>query len=104
MVNRAAQAFRQAAQALARSDSANGAYYRTMRARKGPQQANVATADKLARIVYHLLKYGEAYEAENAEDYERKRQERELRTITRWANKLGYTLTQLGESTVTSPT
>jgi transposase len=53
----------------------------------------VATAHKLARIVYHLLKYGEAYEAENAEDYERKRQERELRAITRRANKLGYTLT-----------
>ena len=104
VVNRAAQAFRQAAQAVARSDSAIGAYYRTMRARKGPQQANVATAHKLARIVYHLLKYGEAYEAEKAEDYERKRQERELRAITRRANKLGYTLTQLGESTATLPT
>jgi transposase len=104
VVNRAAQAFRQAAQAVARSDSAIGAYYRTIRARKGPQQANVATAHKLARIVYHLLKYGEAYEAETAEDYERKRQERELRAVTRRANKLGYTLTQLGESTATSST
>ena len=104
VVNRAAQAFRQAAQAVARSDSAIGAYYRAMRARKGPQQANVATAHKLARIVYHLLKYGEAYEAESAEEYDRKRQERELRAITRRANKLGYTLTQLGESTTTSPT
>jgi len=103
VVNRAAQAFRQAAQAVARSDSAIGAYYRTMRARKGPQQANVATAHKLARIVYHLLKYGEAYEAENAEDYERKRQERELRAITRRANKLGYTLTQLSETTASPP-
>jgi len=102
VVNRAAQAFRQAAQAVARSDSAIGAYYRAMRARKGPQQANVATAHKLARIVYHLLKYGEAYEAESAEEYDRKRQERELRAITRRAHKLGYTLTQLGESTATS--
>jgi len=99
VVNRAAQAFRQAAQAVARSDSAIGAFYRAMRARKGPQQANVATAHKLARIVYHLLNYGGAYEAERAEDYDRKRQERELRAITRRANKLGYTLTQLGETT-----
>ena len=75
-----------------------------MRARKGPQQANVATAHKLARIVYHLLKYGEAYEAESAEDYDRKRQERELRAITRRANKLGYMLTQLGEASATLPT
>jgi hypothetical protein len=54
-----------------------GAYYRAMRARKGPQQATVATAHKIARIVYHLLKYGEAYEAESADAYEQKRQERE---------------------------
>lgn len=60
VVNRATQAFRQAAQSVARSDAAIGAYYRAMRARKGPQQATVATAHKIARIVYHLLKYGEA--------------------------------------------
>src|SRR5215216_6405785 len=102
VTNRATQAFRQAAQSVARSDSAVGAYYRSMRARKGPEQANVATAHKIARIVYHLLKYGAAYEEESAAVYEQKRQERELRAITRRANKLGYTLTQLGESTATS--
>src|ERR687884_187877 len=46
VVNRATQAFRQAAQSVSRSDSALGAYYRAMRARKGPQQATVATANK----------------------------------------------------------
>ena len=93
VVNRATQAFRQAAQSVSRSDSAIGAYYRSMRARKGPQQATVATAHKIARIVYHLLKYGEAYAAESADAYEQKRQERELRQLTRRAQKLGYTLT-----------
>ena len=93
VVNRATQAFRQAAQSVARSDSSLGAYYRAMRARKGPQQATVATAHKIARIVYHLLKYGEAYEAESADAYEQKRQERELRQLSRRAQKLGYTLT-----------
>ena len=93
VVNRATQAFRQAAQSVARSDSALGAYYRAMRARKGPQQATVATAHKIARIVYHLLKYGEVYEAESADAYEQKRQERELRQLSRRAQKLGYTLT-----------
>jgi transposase len=104
VVNRAAQAFRQAAQAVARSDSGLGAYYRSMRARKGPQQAVVATAHKIARIVYHLLKYGEAYEPERAEEYDRKRQEREVRTLARRASKLGYTLTQVAETAAVLPT
>ena len=99
VVNRATQAFRQAAQSVSRSDSAIGAFSRAMRARKGPQQATVATAHKIARIGYHLLKHGEAYEAESAETYDRKRQERELRALTRRANKLGDSLTQVSEPT-----
>jgi hypothetical protein len=38
-----------------------------------------------------LLKYGEACEEERAEAYEQRRQERELRHLTRRATKLGYT-------------
>lgn len=96
--NRATQAFRQAAQSVIRTDSALGAYYRTMRARKGPQQAIVATAHKLARIVYHLLKYGEAYEAQLAIVNEEQRQARELRSLTKRATTLGYTLTPVASS------
>ncbi len=51
--NRANQAFRQAAQSVAQSHSSFGAYYRAMRARLGPRQAIVATAHKIARVVYH---------------------------------------------------
>jgi hypothetical protein len=80
VVNRATQAFRQAAQAVSRSDSAIGAFYRTMRARKGPQQATVATAHKIARIVYHLLKHGEAYEVQSATVYEAQQRERDAPT------------------------
>jgi len=97
VTNRATQAFRQAAQSVSRSDSAVGAYYRSMRARKGPEQATVATAHKIARTVYHLLKYGEAYEAESANAYEQKRQECELRQLNRRAAKLGYTLAPVQE-------
>lgn len=75
-----------------------------MRARKGPQQTTVATAHKIARIVYHLLKYGEAYRAESGESYERERQERELRALTRRVNKLGYTLTQVDKTVEACPT
>jgi len=103
VVNRATQALHQAAQAVARSDSAIGAYYRAMRARKGPQQATVATAHKIARMIYHLLKYGEAYEPESAARYDQQRQERELRARTRRAKKLGYALAPMGESTTAIP-
>jgi transposase len=92
VTNRATQALRMAAQAVARTDTAFGAYYRAMRARKGPQQANVATVHKLARVLYHLLKYGEPYVEESAAADEEKRRERELHQLARRANKLGYTL------------
>jgi transposase len=91
--SRANQAFRQAAQSVARSDSAVGAYYRAMRARLGPGQAIVATAHKIARIVYHLLKTGEPYRQQSAAQYEQKRKTRELKQLARRAQKLGYTLT-----------
>src|SRR4029453_4839912 len=54
--SRANQAFRQAAHSVTRSHSSIGAYYRAMRAGLGPKQALGATAHKIARIVYHLLK------------------------------------------------
>lgn len=95
VASRANQAFRMAAQSVARSDTAIGAYFRTMRARKGPQQAIVATAHKIARIVYHLLKYGEAYEAQSVAEYEEQRRKRELRQLERRASKLGLTLTPI---------
>ena len=97
VTNRATQAFRQAAQSVSRSETAIGAYYRAMRARKGPQQATVATAHKIARVVYHLLKYGEEYEEESTEEFEQKQQERELKMVTRRAAKLGYALTAVQE-------
>ncbi len=50
--NRANTAFRLAAQSLARSDCALGAFYRRIRARHGAPKAITATAHKLARMVY----------------------------------------------------
>jgi transposase len=93
VVSRATPAFRQAAQAVARSASAFGAYFRAMRARLGPQQATVATAHQLARVVDHLLKYRQPFTDESAATDERQRRERELQHLGRRAHKLGYTLT-----------
>jgi transposase len=91
--NRARQAFRLAAQAVARSDSAFGAFYRRKRAQYGPKVANVATAHKIARAVYFMLKHHVPYEALKAEEYEAKQHERELTRLKRHAAKLGYNLT-----------
>ncbi len=59
--NRLNRALRLAAQALHRSQSYLGNYYRRMRSRLGASKAITATAHKLARIVFHLLRTGEAY-------------------------------------------
>jgi len=91
--NRAAQALRLAAQAVGRTNTALGAYYRWMRAKFGPERAIVATAHKLARIVYHLLKNREPYQDIGREEYEQRVREREVAQLQRKAAKLGFTLT-----------
>ena len=101
--SRANQAFRDAAASVRLSDSALGAYYRAMRARLGPRQAIVATAHKIARIVYHLLKTGEPYQESSAAAYEQKRQERELKHLRRRAEMLGYTLAPAPASAPEAP-
>jgi len=90
--NRAAQALRLAAQSVGRSDSALGIYHRRMHAKYGPERAVVATAHKMARIIYHLLQRREPYQAPDPVEYERGQKERELRQLQKRAAKLGYTL------------
>ena len=58
-----------------------------------PQQATVATAHKIARVVYHLLKEHEAFEKTTALEYDQHCRERELRHLEHKAAKLGYALT-----------
>jgi len=76
--NRAGQAFRQAASTVTRTQSAFGAFYRRKRTYLGPQQAIVATAHKLARTVYAMLKQHVAYEELGAIAYDTQQREREL--------------------------
>ena len=90
--NRAATALRIAAQSLHGSQSALGAFYRRMRARLGAPKAITATAHKLARLIYRLLKYGHAYVAQGMEQYERQCQERLTRSLSHRAAQLGFQL------------
>lgn len=87
--SRAARAFRLAAQAVSRSDSALGAFYRRMRAKHGAPKAITATAHKIARIVYHMLKYKEEYVDPGQDHYEQQYRERAIRNLKRKAQKLG---------------
>lgn len=91
---RARQALMLAAYSLHSSKSALGAYYRRMRAKLGPEKAIVATAHKLARLLYHMLKFGEDYVDLGQEEYERRYRERVLKGLQRKANELGFVLIQ----------
>jgi transposase len=90
--NRAATALRLAAQGLVNSHSALGAYYRRMRTRLGAPKAITATAHKLARLVYSMLRYGTAYVDAGQQAYEQKYRDRVLTNLQRKAKAFGYQL------------
>ena len=90
--NRAAHAFRMAAQSVSRSDSALGGFYRRMRAKHGGPKAITATAHKIARIFYHMLKYKQEYKDPGQDYYEQKYQERVVKNLKRKAKALGFNL------------
>jgi transposase len=94
--NRAAVALRLAARSLHHSKSAMGAFFRRLKARLGVSKAIVATAHRLARLVYRLLQRGEAYVAQGMEDYEKKYREQRARTLARQARELGFELVAAG--------
>ena len=92
VVNRAANSFRLAANALSRSQSANGAFFRRFRARMGSPKAITATAHRLARIFYCLWTKGGKYHDPGVDVYEQQYQQRVLKNIQRKANQLGFEL------------
>ena len=67
--NRAALALRLAAWSLIRSKSYLGAYLRRQRSRMGAPKAITATAHKLARIIYNMMRFGVAYAKREESQY-----------------------------------
>lgn len=88
-INRAGQALRLAARCLQRSPSALGAFFRRIAGRRGVAKAITATAYKLARLIYTLLKYGQKYVAVEMEQYEAAYRERAVKGLQRKAAELG---------------
>lgn len=97
--NRAGQAFRQVAASVIRSGSAFGAFYtclnceagagRRKRAQLGPMQALVATAYKIARTVYYLLKNRAQCRDIGATASEQQQKEREIAYLNKEGGPVG---------------
>jgi hypothetical protein len=68
-----------------------GAFYQRMRPGLIPKAALMATAHKIARLVYHLRTHRTPFRDLSAEEYEQRAQERELATRRQRAAELGLT-------------
>ncbi len=90
--NRAAHLFRMAANSLWNANCALGAYFRRMKSRRGVPKAIVATAHKLARLVYQMLKYGKTYEDYGAVWYETQYRDQQVKGLRRRASEMGFEL------------
>lgn len=90
--SRVAAALRMAALSLRHSATALGAYYRNMARRLGGDVAVFATARRLGILIYRLLRWGQPYVDEGAEAFEKRYQERRIKSLTARAKELGYEL------------
>ena len=94
VVNRASTAFRLAAQAVSRSNSALGAFYRRIRSRSGAPKAITATAHKIARLFYVLWTKKESYHDLGADYYEQQYRARLVKNLKKKAQSLGFELVE----------
>lgn len=87
--NRIKRALSMAAMSLCNSKCALGAYYRRMASRISKSKALKAVAHKLAKLIYHLLKSGNAYVEVGQEAYERRYKEKRIKNVIKNAKELG---------------
>jgi transposase len=95
-------ALRLAARTVHQAHTALGAFYRRRRSRLGAPKAITATAHKLARLVYSLLKPGGASVQQGIEASESQYRERKIKALARQARAFGSTLMALGTPEVPS--
>lgn len=94
--NRLAIALRTAAQTLHGSQTGLGQWFRSMKAKLGPAEAITAAAHKIARIIYHMVTTGDAYdEALLLRQNTARIRERKMARTRRDAKELGFTLIPL---------
>lgn len=98
--NRANKALRLAAQSVGRTQSALGAFFRRIKAKHGAPVAITATAHKIARIIYSMLKHRQPYLDPGAQHYDEQQRQRLLRNLQRQAKKLGLALIPVAQPAV----
>ncbi len=93
--NRAAATLRMAASTLYRNKTALGAYLRRLKSRLGPAKAITATAHKIAKIIYNMLRYGVSYKEAGQDYYEQQYRDRVLKNLKKRAAELGFNLVEV---------
>jgi len=94
VANRLATALRMAALSLERSESVLGDWYRRLRAKLGAPAAITATAHKLARVLYAMVKHRRPFDPSRLGNPELRRQRKE-NALRRAAKVLGFVLQPL---------
>ena len=90
--SRVAEALRLAAQSLHRAQNYFGDLYRRWRARLGSPKAITAMAHKLARVLWHLLKYKQPFNPQVFAQEEAKMKRKKLQRLQNMAASLNYQL------------
>lgn len=90
--NRARDILRLCAQSVLHSRSALGAYCRRVCSRLGKPKGIVATAHKIALLIYRMLKFGRAYVDIGQDQYEEQYKQRALKHLARKAKHFGFQL------------
>jgi transposase len=93
--NRAATLLRIAASTLHRSPSALGAFLRRQKSRLGAPKAITATAYKIARLIYTMLKSGKEFVDVGQDYYEQQYKDRIIKQMHRKAKLFGFQLTPI---------
>lgn len=86
--NSASQAFRNAANAVQRSDNWLGDYFRRMKAKGGNKYAMVATANKIASIYYKMVLYKQQFNPLDLYSYQQKYKLAKITYLERKLNDL----------------
>jgi transposase len=97
--NRAGQIFRVAAQSLVNSKhSALGAFYRRIKAKRGPRVAMKALARKLAVMFYNVMVHGVNYVEQGIIRYQEQYEHSAKQRLEKQAQKLGFVLQPITKS------
>ena len=79
--NQAGQTLRMSASSLSKSKSPLGDYYRKMKSRLGKKEAVVATAHKMARIIYTMIKEKKSYNQETISKSQEEWKEKKIKYL-----------------------